>query len=137
MESSPSQHLDDLKNQGWKCPGKNIDGVDLPNVFNDKDTLLYYPNLKEMRDSRYSVPLPSHYIFSIYHQLVFFEAVGLGALKTTNGNGRGIITLSEAARFCLSVSKKKRSEVQSLKVKKQTQDEYQDHVKHWNIRYRK
>jgi hypothetical protein len=137
MDSSTSQHLDDLKESGWKCPGKNSIGEDLPWKFNDKETLLYYPNLKEITGASKCGVNPGHYLYSIQHSLTFFEAIGLGALKTMQGNGRGTITLSEASRFCLTITKKKRSDTQYLKVKKQTQEEYNDHVKHWNSDHRK
>ena len=87
--------------------------------FSDVTTVEYYPRV--VRGFGHHA---QHYLFSIRHQLLFFEAVGLGPLKTEDGDGLPPFKLSEAAKYCLQITKKKKDTTLFLAVKKQTSQEF-------------
>ena len=95
--------------------------------FEDTTTPGYYPplNLNTGQNS-------FSYLFSIRHQIAFYEAAGLGALKSKSSDGNPPFILSEAARFCFQMQKRANSNVLYLSLKKQTPTEYNDYVEAWD-----
>ena len=103
--------------------GENADGT----IIDDK-TLDYFHKLQTGMGKH-----PLHYQFSIRHQLIFYEAIGLGPLKTMNGNGEPPFMLSEASRSCLQIYKKSKKESrQYLAVKKQNENDFQAYIKSYD-----
>ena len=94
------------------------------NKFDDDETVDYFPKIK--LDSGIH---GTHYLFSMWHQLVFFEAIGLGPLKSLHSDGNPPFVLTEAARFCLKVKKRNmEDDTMFMTIKKQTTAEFKAYV---------
>ena len=97
--------------------------------FIDNVTLKFYPSLK-MDSGMHGL----NYVVSMHHQLTFFEAVGLGPLKSAHGDSEPPYELTEAARFCLQVRKRNaEGSVTYLAVKKQSKSDFDVYVREYDF----